>query len=67
MRFFAPLGKGFDRSEDHQANPEIHDHPKIVFMKVLRSWREMGHQQKIHQVTQQHSSQRLQEIGYKLL
>jgi len=62
-RPFAPLRESFDRPEEYQAEPEVHNDSQVQACGIMPGGsREMGHEQKINNVPRDDGDEGLEEI-----
>lgn len=59
----SPFREGLYCSEEHNAEPEVHEHAEIELWRMVPRGRwQVRHEQEIHQVPCQHGDQGLNEI-----
>jgi hypothetical protein len=60
--------KSFDRAQEYQTEPEVHEHAKIEVCRIMASGgRQMRHQQEIHCIPRHHGDEALKKVHSSLL
>jgi hypothetical protein len=58
----APAGESPDCDENCEADAEVDNYPEIILVNVPCGWRQIRHDEEVHDIPRQHGDKRLCEI-----